>query len=149
VRADPDEISRLGSFVEKGGRLILACNAFMVGSVASANQILTNCGMRVLDRDYGSHITVTNIAADRLTRDVQRVEFHRASLIQITDTSKAKALALAPDGEGGFVAVSRSRAGGEIVVLTSSLWWSWLDKFKTTSDNTQLMRNLLAPDGIE
>jgi hypothetical protein len=77
---------------------------------------------------------------------VQRVEFHRPSLIQITDSSKAEVLALAPNGEGGFVGISALKSGGEFIVLTSSLWWHWLHTFRTNSDNPHLMRNLLTPD---
>jgi len=146
VKVNADEISRLRSFVEKGGRLILACNAFMSRSVPRANEILAGYGMEVVDDDFGRYVTVTNFAPHRMTHGVQRVEFHRPSLIQITDSSNAKALALAPDGKGGFVAVSGLKTGGEIVVLTSSLWWHWLHTFKTNSDNAQLMQNILTPD---
>jgi len=140
------EVARLRAFVEQGGRLILACNAFMVRSVTSANQVLADAGMQVVDNDYGRYVTVTNVAPDRLTRDVQHLEFHRHSLIQISDTTKAKALALATNSQSGFVAVSRRNNGGEIVVLTSSLWWHWLDRFKTNSDNARLMQNILLRD---
>ena len=146
VKVNVDEISRLRSFVENGGRLILACNAFMSRSVPRANEIIAGYGMEVVDDDFGRYVTVTDLAPHRLTREVQRVEFHRPSLIQITDSSKAKALARAPDGKGGFVAVSGLNTGGEFVVLTSSLWWHWLHTFKTNSDNAQLMRNILTPD---
>lgn len=40
VGLSAEEISRVRAFVERGGRLILACNAFMSGSVPQANQIL-------------------------------------------------------------------------------------------------------------
>jgi hypothetical protein len=146
VKVNADEISRLRSFVEKGGRLILACNAFMSRSVPRANEIIAGYGMEVVDDDFGRYVTVTNLAPHRMTHGVQRAEFHRPSLIQITDSSKAKALALAPNGKGGFVAASGLNTGGEIVVLTSSLWWHWLHTFKTNSDNAQLMRNILTPD---
>jgi len=146
VNVGADEISRLRSFVENGGRVILTCNAFLSRSVLRANEILAGWGIEVVDDDYGRFITVTNLVPHRMTRGVQRVEFHRPSLIQITDLSKAEALALAPNGEGGFVAVSRSNTGGEFVVLTASLWWHWLHTFRTNSDNAQLMRNLLTPD---
>jgi len=146
VRAGANEISRLRSFVEEGGRLILACNAFMSRSVLRANEILTGFGMEVVDDDYGRYVTVTNFTPHRLTHGVQRVEFHRPSLIQITDSSRATALPLVPNGEGALVAISGLNTGGEIVVLTSALWWHWLHNFKTNSDNAQLMRNILTPD---
>lgn len=138
-----EEIARTRSFVERGGRLLLACNAFMSGSVPHANQVLTNYGLHVVDEDYGGFVTVTNLAPDVLSEGVRRLEFHRPSLIKVTDDSRAKAVALAPDGTGGLVAVSRTKTGGEITVLTSSLWWHWLDRFETNSDNFRLMQNIL------
>jgi hypothetical protein len=137
-------IARVRSWAEQGGRVVLACNAFMSGSVPNANQVLTNCGLQVVDKDYGSFVTVTNLAADVLTEGVHRLEFHRPSLIQVTDDSKAKALAVAPGGEGALVAVARLNSGGEITVLTASLWWYWLGQFETNSDNSVLLANILS-----
>ncbi len=143
ARLNADDIVRLRSFVEKGGRLILACDAFMSGTVPKSNQMLTNYGLQVEDQDYGTSVTVTNLATDPLTRGIQRLQFWRPSLIQVTDGSKAKALALSSDGKGGFVAVARLGSGGEITVLTASLWWLWVEQFKTNSDNIHLMENIL------
>jgi hypothetical protein len=141
-----EEVTRARSFVERGGRLILACNAFMSRSVPRANQVLGDCGLQVVDEDFGKFVTVTNLASDVLSHGVQRVDFHRPSLIQITDEAKAKAVVPAPGGQGGFVAVSRTSTGGEIIVLTSSLWWHWLEQFNTDSDNFRLMQNILGRD---
>jgi hypothetical protein len=116
----------------------------MSGSVPNANQVLTNHGLQVVDQDYGGLVTVTNLAADVLSHGVRRLEFHRPSLIRIVEETKAKALALAPDGEGAFVAVTRLSSGGEITVLTASLWWHWLGQFETNSDNCVLMKNIFS-----
>ena len=144
ARLGTEEIEHVRSLAERGGRVILACNAFMSRSVPKANQVLTNYGLDVVDKDYGTFVSVTNLAVDVLTHGVRRLEFHRPSLIRVTDHSKAKALALAPDGQGALVAVTRLGSGGEIAVLTASLWWHWLEKFETNSDNALLMRNLLS-----
>ena len=72
----------------------------------------------------------------------------RPSLIQKTEGSNGELLAPAPDADGGFVAFTRSEnGGGEIVVLTQSLWWHWLYKYQTNSDNISLMRNIFLGTG--
>ena len=143
ARLSATNASRLRTFAEKGGRLVMACDAFYWGTTPSANQILINYGLQVVNKDFGLRVTVTNIIEDPLTRNIHHLEFHRPVLIQTTDGSKARILAMATDGSGGFVAVSRLANGGEIAVVTQSLWWYWLDQFKTNSDNVRLMGNLL------
>jgi uncharacterized membrane protein len=41
-----DEVSRLKAFVEKGGRLVIAGDAFFEGTVPKANQIIADYGER-------------------------------------------------------------------------------------------------------
>jgi hypothetical protein len=145
VSLKDEELARLVAFVRGGGRLVIAANAFFVGTVAKANQIIADCGLTILDKDYTPTVTVTNIVPDSLTKDIHRLEFFRPSLIRVTDSSKAKILAPAPTLDGGFVAVARLPTGGEIIVFTQSLWWNRLET-KNGSDNIRLLRNLLRPE---
>jgi hypothetical protein len=149
VSASSEERARVRAFVRKGGRVILACDAFMSWSVPQANSILEDCGLLVVDQDFagpGVAVATTNITSDPLTVGVRQLQFHRPSLIQVTDPALGKSLAGAPAGRGAFVAVSRPRDGGEIVVLTSSLWWWWLHQYQTNSDNATLLRQLLVAE---
>ena len=142
------DFERLRGFVGTGGHLIFACDSFMWGSVPAANNILTNYGLRMEDRDYGKvgeMITVTNIVSDPLSIGVRRLVFHRPALINIEPGFPGKAVALSPGGEGSFMAVSRLTNGAEVAVLSSSLWWYWVHQFRTNSDNARLLANLLNP----
>jgi hypothetical protein len=148
VRLASEDMVRLHSFVDNGGRLIFACNAFMAGSVSKANQVLTNYGLHLVDQDYstvGQAVVVTNLPADLLTRGVRMLQFHRPSLIHIAEGSPAKVVVLADDGRDGFVAVSRPVGGGEVIVLAQSLWWYWVHQYQTNSDNSRLLGNILNP----
>jgi hypothetical protein len=141
VKASDDEIARLRSWVQGGGRLILACDAFFVGTVPKANQILAGLGLEVVDQDYAFQTIVTQVTDDPLTRGVNRMRFHRPSLIHVKAPEIARGLALAPGGEGALIAVARSRQGGEVLVLGNSLWWAW------SQHNATMLRNMLQPQG--
>ena len=141
---DNSDVARVRAFAAKGGRVVLACNAFMVGTVSKANAILEGHGLKVVDQDYGRDVTVTNLVSDKMTVGVRKLEFFRPSLVQVVDPAKGKALAIPPSGVGGLVAVSRVEGGGEIVVLGASMWWGWLHEFESRSDNVGMMRNLLS-----
>ena len=140
------EVARVRDFVEQGGRLILPCDAFFVGTIPKANEILAGHGLTVITNDmYGLH-QATNIVADPLTRGVARLEFFRPSPIVVTDPAKARLLALDPGGAGGFVAVTRRPGGGEVIVITSSLWWLWIGRFNDQPDNARMLQNVLSAE---
>jgi hypothetical protein len=141
---NPQDVVRMRGFVEKGGRLILPCNAFFSQTVPKANEILSGLGLQVEDKDMSGIHNATNIVADVLTRGVGRLEFHRPSPIVVTDAAKGKLLALDPNGPGGFVGIARLENGGEIVVLSASLWWNWVTEFKDNPDNVRLLQNVLS-----
>src|SRR5262249_1377281 len=125
-----EDVLRVRSFAEHGGRLILPCNAFFPQTLAKANEILAGHGFPCEPKHMsGLHIT-TNIIADALTIGVNRLEFFRPSPIVVEGASKGKALALDPKGPGAFVAIARTDGGGEIIVLADSLWWAWVGSFK-------------------
>src|SRR6185295_11049549 len=146
ARINAEDVARVRSFAEKGGRLILPCNAFFSGTIQRANEILSGYGLQVEDKDMSGVYNATNIVADLLTRGVGRLEFHRPSPVVVTDGAKGKLLARDPTGPGGFVAVARLD-GGEIVVLSESLWWYWVARFKDAPDNARLLQNVLTAQG--
>lgn len=132
------------NFVKRGGRLILACNAFMPRTVAKANEILADHGLSVQYRDYSKEVAATNFTSDRLTQNIRQLRFFRPSLIQVTDPSKGKIVAWDPTRSGGFVAVSRAAGRGEVIVLGVSLWWHWIGQFPGTH-NADMLQRILAP----
>ncbi len=152
-RISAGDVARVRAFVEKGGRLILPCDyLFYRGSVERANLILAGNGLRVVAADIKGLkglVSVTNLVEDVLTHGVARLEFHRPSSIKVTDAAQGKLLALDPAGPGGFVGVARLPGGGEIVVVTSSMWWHWLDQFEDGSNNERLMQNVLKSPGSQ
>ena len=143
VHLTENDAAALDTFVESGGRLVIACNAFFVGTVKMANDLLRDRGLQVVDQDHGSFISLSNIISHVLTREVHHLEFQRASLIRVTDPAKAKILVPAPNADGGFLAVANQPNSGEIIVLGQSLWWHWVQQFKENNDNARLLENLL------
>jgi hypothetical protein len=146
ARISAADVARVRGFAEKGGRLILPCNAFFNLTVPKANEIVTGYGLQVEDKDMSGLHNATNIVTDALTRGVRRLEFHRPSPVVVMDAAKGKLLALDPSGPGGFVGVARLDGGGEIVVLGDSLWWYWVARFNDNPDNARLLRNILSVD---
>lgn len=143
-----DKTAPFKEFVDNGGRLILCANAFYRGTVAKANEILEDYGLRMDDREPRSELTdleikdEVNITKDVLTEGVKSVTVFRPSPIRIIDRSKAKALVRTPFYyDEGFVAVSRDK--GEVVALGQSLWWSWAGRDQSPG-NRQLLINLLS-----
>ena len=137
------EVERLKAFAGRGGRIVVAANAFFVGSVAKANELLTPHGLRMIDTEtHGDNefdLGADAILAHPLTEGVRVLYFHRPSPTTVTDRSRGKLLVSAPPYPGdGFVAVARA-GDGEVVALGESLWWNWVGK----ADNALLLRNLL------
>jgi hypothetical protein len=146
ARISAADVARVRGFAEKGGRLILPCNAFFHLTVPKANEIVTGYGLQVEEKDMSGLHNATNIVTDALTRGVSRLEFHRPSPVVVMDAAKGKLLALDPSGPGGFVGVARLDGGGEIVLLGDSLWWYWVARFNDNPDNARLLRNILSVD---
>ncbi len=152
VRLLDSDIARLKRFVERGGRAILAANAFFVGTVGKANELLVPYGLRMTDTESRDQqefdLGGAEIGDDPLTRGVKALYFHRPSPVAVTDSGKAKVLVAAPAYPGeGFVAVARA-GRGEVVALGESLWWHWIAPDKAGSrDNAVLLANLLKRSG--
>ena len=138
------QVAACESLLARGGRVILCCNYFFRGTVTGANRLALNADFGVMDVETIDDLTSTNLTADPLTTNVHLARFNRASPIAIAGP-RAKSLVSAPDGTNSYVAVSRLENGGEIVLLTQSLWWWWADRFATNSDNCILLRNILTP----
>ncbi len=140
----PPQAQQLKSFVTGGGRLILAANAFFVPTVPTANTLLESYGLQIVNQDAGMAVTNAGVVPDVLTSEVVHVDFFRPSIISVTDPAQGKILVQAEDSEGGYVAVSRQPSRGEVIVVTQSLWWSWIASDPTAADNSLLLENLLA-----
>lgn len=143
-RLNASDSTRLHTFVATGGRLIIAANAFFISTVPKANELLKDYGLEIDNRDPTREFVATEVADDPLTAGVQRLAFFRPSLVRVTDDSKAKILV--PVVGGGFAAVSRNRSKGEVIILTQSLWWSWIASGDGNHDNARLLENMLVPE---
>ncbi len=142
----PPQMKQLKSFVGGGGRLILAATAFFVPTVPRANTLLQSYGLQIVDQDAGQAITNSRVISDVLTVGIKHVDFFRPSQINVTDPAQGKILVEAEDGQGGYIAVSRQSSRGDVVVLTQSLWWSWIRSDPAKADNSRLWEHLLAAD---
>ncbi len=143
-----EDIERLKSFVSDGGRLVLCANAYFMGSVEKANQLLVPAGLHMTDteatRPHKFTLTGEEIIGDPLTEGVRVVKLFRPSPIKVTDPFQGRLLVKAPPYPGeGFAAAGRF-GKGEVIVLGQSLWWDWLAGERLNgSDNATLFRNFL------
>jgi uncharacterized protein DUF4350 len=139
-------VDRLQEFVAKGGRLIVAADAFFVGTAPKANDLLNRHGLHMASKDAGRQMQTSRITPDPLTAGVSELSFFRPARVWATDSQRAKVLAtMKDDEEFGFIAVSRSSGRGDVVLLAQSLWWSWAKADSEGNDNARMFENLLAP----
>jgi hypothetical protein len=142
VNVTSAQAAELRQLLSRGGRLILACNYFYRGTVAGANRIAEGSGLVIVDDESLGKVQCSNITVDELTRGVQLLQMHRASPIQVS-LAVAKPLVFGADGHC-YAAVSRPVGGGELIVLTQSLWWNWVNEASGKNDNANFLRNLLS-----
>jgi hypothetical protein len=142
VNVTAAQVAELRQLLSRGGRLILPCNYFYRGTVAGANRIAEESGLVIVDDESPGKVQCSNITVDELTRGVQLLQMHRASPIQVS-LSVAKPLVFGADGHC-YAAVSRPVGGGELIVLTQSLWWNWVNDVSHKNDNANFLRNLLS-----
>ncbi len=138
------ETEKLDLFVVQGGRLILAPQRFMVGTVDRVNTLVEPLGITVFDTEArgGYHndvVTGAGIAQSYLTAGVDRLKFFRGSPVAITDATTASILAFDPSGTGGFLART-VHGSGEVIVIAQSLICRWVGD---SPGNGKLMQNLL------
>jgi RNA polymerase sigma factor (sigma-70 family) len=151
LECDADDIKRARAFVERGGRLVLAANAFYRASVPAANKILNGYGLKMLDEEAPIEkneaiLDKRSFAPEIVEAGIRSVRFHRASPVVVTDAKRERVLVKAVEvGEpkDGFVAVAKA-GKGEVVALGQSLWWSWISAETSKGlDNAKLFRLLL------
>jgi len=150
----PADIKRVREFAEAGGRVIVSANAFFVGTVEKANEVLGGYGiqMRNTEARLGQTNDVTlgkdDLESDLVKAGVRTARFFRASPVALTADKAGRVLVKASGvGEPGDGFVASARAGkGEVVVLGESLWWNWItEKEAAGTDNARLLRCLLIP----
>ena len=144
------DISKLRRFLIGGGRLIIAPQVTLRGSVDRTNTIINPLGltMQNLEPTRGQLVECADdrLAEHPLLEGIGRVRLTRPSPLKVTDPHCATLLVKAdlPDSpEVGWIAAARL-GRGEVIVLTQSAWWNWLgDEEHRGADNSKLMRNLL------
>jgi hypothetical protein len=143
------DFAKLKDFVAGGGRVVIAANHFMSGSVAKANEFVVPFGLKMTDTEPQGASNVFEVEGEeilrhRLTAGVDILRFHRPSPVAVQDKKKGKILVAAPAyPDAGIVAVADA-AKGQVVVLGISLWWNWIaSKDEAGADNARLLRNLL------
>jgi hypothetical protein len=140
-------MTRLNQFLSAGGRLILTADAFYGDTDLKANQFMAPHGLMMDTKDAGGNLQTTNLVPDRFTAGISLLGFFRPARIWVTDPDRARLLAMfEADQNSGFLAVSRAPGRGEIVVLSQSLWWMWIqsDAGRGGIENARLLENLLA-----
>jgi hypothetical protein len=140
----PEDLQLLHGFVCGGGRVVVAANAFFVGTVGRANALLTPFGLRMQDQEpeFGKWFEAAagDIAAHPLTAKVESVRVTRPSPTLLVDAGAQALVKLPVFRDAAFIAVAGTASGGEIIALGQSLWWNWLD---ASPHNERLLRNLL------
>jgi hypothetical protein len=146
------DVKRLRAFAEAGGKVVVAANAFMVGSVPKANEVVTPYGLQMGDEETRDRTKkdVTpkwpDLDGVLVENGVKSARFFRASPVAVTDWKAGRVLVKA-SGVGrpgdGFVAVAKA-GKGQVVALGEALWWSWISGRRTEgADNAKLLRWLL------
>ncbi len=144
MRLGEPEIAALRKYAEAGGRIILTANAFFMGSVPKANQILLSYGLEIKDTEDHRNAGVIDVGPDQitpcpLTDGVKALSFHRPSPAICLDKDRTLVLVGSPKNPNEhFVAIALA-GKGQIVSLGESLWWLWIGK----ADNALLLENLL------
>jgi hypothetical protein len=150
----PREVTKVRQFAEAGGRVVVAANAFFVGSVKQANLVLNGYGLLMRDEEArgpaANDVTLRkgDLDPEVVKAGVGSVHFFRASPVVVTDEKAARILARAVgvgrDGDG-FVAIGRA-GKGQVIALGESLWWNWIGGRRADgADNARLLRWLLVP----
>lgn len=143
----PGFTNQLHDFVAGGGRLIVAADAFYVGTATVANPLLQPYGLELDTKEaQPSELKIQEIVPDRFTTGVSELNFWRGVYLWSTDGRQAKVLAVRQgDAEIGFLGVSRAAGRGDVIVLPQSLWWYRLADDGNHADNARLLENLLGP----
>jgi hypothetical protein len=149
IEARPQDFEKLHTFASNGGRVVIAANHFMHGSVPKANEFIVPRGLKLIDDESTNQgiceVGPEEIADHKLTGKLKSLRFHRPSPVAVENEKSGKILVTAPTlGNHGVVAITQVDRG-EVVVLGLSLWWVWISEgVATETDNGQLLKNLLS-----
>lgn len=147
-RAQQADLDKLASFIEEGGRVIIAANRFLVPSVPKANKFLEQYGLKMVNEEPREkrvwELDSTHLATHSFTKSITQLRFFRPSPISIIDERRARIVVLAPPyPECGFIAVAKA-GKGEVVAIGQSLWWNWIGaKEARDFDNSLLMQQII------
>jgi hypothetical protein len=147
-RTQQADLDKLISFVEEGGRIIIAANHFLVPSVSKANELLELYGLKMIDKEpRGScvwELDSKDLTTHSFTKSITRLRFFRPSPISVIDERHARIIVSAPPyPDCGFVAVAKA-GKGEIVAIGQSLWWAWIGTKEVKDfDNSLFMQKLI------
>lgn len=142
------DFAKLREFAAAGGRVIVAANHFMRGSVEKTNEFVVPLGLKMTDVEPDGaavwQVEGEQIATHKLTDGVKTLKFHRPSPVAVEDEKRGKILVAAPPyPDAGFVAVTDVDRG-QVVVLGVSLWWNWIaSENEAGADNAKLLGKLL------
>lgn len=152
--ASDGDFATLQDFAIGGGRVLLFASRFFSGSVPAANRFLDGTGLRMIDVDFerGSlkHLLRSrdDILEDPLTDGLTAVGFqYSVAPVYIEDPLRGRALVREPLGTRRPIVALTPVGEGEIVVLGTPLWTSWIGRKSTEPDgNRRLLENLLTKD---
>jgi len=148
--AKEEDLDKLKTFVESGGRVIVTANYFFRGTVEAANKFVVPLGLKMADtepRNGNSLVELeeSDIPRHKLTEGVRKAKFFRPSPVTVEDAASGAILVQTPfDPEQGLVAVA-CVGKGDVVVVGTSLWWRWIgSEEESGADNVRLLQNLLS-----
>jgi hypothetical protein len=148
--AREEDLEKLKTFVEAGGRVIVSADYFMRGTVEAANKFVVPLGLKMADTEPRSGNSLVELAESeiprhKLTEGVRKVTFFRPSPVAVEDSASGTILVQTPlDPELGLVALARF-GKGDVVVLGTSLWWLWIaSEGEAAADNSRLLQSLLS-----
>jgi hypothetical protein len=153
VQLQAADIRRVRAFAEAGGRVVVAANRFMRGTVEGANTVLDGYGLKIIDEE--AHGAFNDATLEKGNFDpilekagVKSARFFRASPVRVTDDKSGRILVNAAGvGTPGEGFVASAKAGkGEVMALGESMWWHWITPEQARgTDNAKLLRRLLEP----
>lgn len=150
-----EDVKRLRTFAEGGGRLVVAANSFYMNSVKGANAVLDGYGLTILDEQLPHPAGTITLGKDDLAADVAKVgvtsaKFYRGSPVTVEKSGRVLAAAVGFKQPGMGYAAIATAGKGEVVALGESLWCAWVsEKRAGDSDNAKLLRFLLNPPARE
>ena len=138
-----DEIARIENYIDAGGKLLVFADYFFRGTVESANLIINDYGLDMIDEEESGEVIVSrnNIISDKITNGISLLRFWRPSPIS-NISSVGKILVEKPsDTTKGYIAISRGN--GTVIAVGDSLWWCSFLLKNFSYHNNKLFTNML------